>query len=731
MALMALNIGGAETHVVELSKELSRMGHEIVVTSAGGVYTKELKEAGIRHVRLPLHKKTPLSVIRSYFGLRRLIKEENFDVVHAHARIPAFILGILQKTMHFRFTTSAHLNFKVNAFWRKISNWGEKSIAVSEDIKQYLIDEYDMNPGCIGVTINGIDTERFSKEINADGFVTEFDIDRSNRHIVYISRMDTDRSAPAFNLVNIAPQILEKFPNTDIIIVGGGDDFARIKSHADNMNKRLGKRAIILTDARTDIAEITSISDVFVGVSRSALEAMSASKAVILSGNQGYIGIFEKDKFDLALRSNFCCRDSGPTTDEKLLSDVMTLLQSSKEEIDKLGAYNRLVIEENFSLHKMAKDYEDMYRSMRPYRYYKYGDVVLSGYYGFGNMGDDSLLTCIIDELRQVDPDVKITVFAKNPSKIRKTFGVRAVNRFSVLGMISALRHSKLLINGGGNLLQNSTSNRSLFYYLFVMRLAKHYNNKIMIYANGIGPIKGEKNLNSVKEALNDCDLVTLREDDSMALVKELGVTKPVVLRTADPVFRMKTAGKNRIALMRKNIGLDADKKYFAISLRRMDDDVCGMEKIAKLIKVINEKYGYLPVFVPMQPKYDSPTCRKVAELSGLDYKEIANVAGGELLGLLSDMEFALSMRLHTLIYACAAKVPPIGFLYDMKIAAFLKTVDSDSVLDSDWNLDGAMALIDKTVENKDAISSHMQECAERHSAVSHEDAKRAIELLK
>ena len=74
MALMGLEIGGAETHVVELSKELKKQGYDIIVASNGGVYEKELAEAGIRHYHVPLNQRNVLKMARSYFILKKIIK---------------------------------------------------------------------------------------------------------------------------------------------------------------------------------------------------------------------------------------------------------------------------------------------------------------------------------------------------------------------------------------------------------------------------------------------------------------------------------------------------------------------------------------------------------------------------------------------------------------------------------------------------------------------------------
>ena len=108
MATMGLDIGGAETHIVELSKELKHRGHEIAVVSNGGVYVPEITAAGIRHYEAPLHRRTLSDMRRSLAVLREVIRTEKPDVVHAHARIPAFLCGRLQKSMGFPFVTSCH-----------------------------------------------------------------------------------------------------------------------------------------------------------------------------------------------------------------------------------------------------------------------------------------------------------------------------------------------------------------------------------------------------------------------------------------------------------------------------------------------------------------------------------------------------------------------------------------------------------------------------------------------
>ena len=162
MATMGLDIGGAETHIVELAKELRHQGHDVIIVSHGGVFVPEVTAAGVRHYEAPMHRRSLPDMLRSRAILREIIRRENPDVVHAHARIPAFLCGSLQGRLNFPFVTSCHGVYQTGGALKLLSNWGQRTLAVSEDIRDYLIDQYGVPPERITLTINGIDTEKFS-----------------------------------------------------------------------------------------------------------------------------------------------------------------------------------------------------------------------------------------------------------------------------------------------------------------------------------------------------------------------------------------------------------------------------------------------------------------------------------------------------------------------------------------------------------------------------------------
>ena len=156
IALASLDIGGAETHVSELAAELHRRGHDIVAVSGGGVYAEYLESLGIRHYTVPLARRNIGDMVTSRRMLKKIIREEAPDIVHAHARIPAFIISTLKKCCDFVFVTTVHGAFDTSFFLRILSGWGVKTLAVSEDLKSYLLNNYNVDEKNIYTSINGI-----------------------------------------------------------------------------------------------------------------------------------------------------------------------------------------------------------------------------------------------------------------------------------------------------------------------------------------------------------------------------------------------------------------------------------------------------------------------------------------------------------------------------------------------------------------------------------------------
>lgn len=729
MATMALDIGGAETHIVELTKELRKQGHDVIVVSNGGVYEKEITAAGIRHYQAPLHRRSLGDMYRARGILKKVIAAEQPDIVHAHARIPAFLCGTLHRSMKFPFVTTAHWVFHTGGGLRYLTNWGQRTIAVSDDIKEYLIREYGIPAGHISVTINGIDTEKFSPAVDRTRVLEELGLDGSRPIVSYVSRMDADRALVARQLIEVAPRLAERVEGVQLLIAGGGNVYDELKTLSEQANEKIGRRCIVMPGARTDINEIVAAGDVFVGVSRAALEAMAAAKCVIVAGNEGYHGTFCAEKLPVAQEGNFCCRGLPQSDPETLLSDVAEALLMPKAERDALGAYGREVIEKYYSVGRMAADCLAMYDQVRRRKYH----VVMSGYYGFSNAGDDAILDSIRQSIGEVSQEVSITALSNDPEGTMRQYGINAIPRFHAGKVFSALRKCDVLLSGGGSLLQDTTSTRSILYYLAVMYTARLLGKPVMLYANGIGPVRREGNRRKTKNAVEKAVVVTLRDHGSETELREMGVTRPDLHVTADPVFRLTPAAPERAEELLCGCGLGAGKAFAVVSVREWPNTEKFSAELAVLCDHLHRTYGLEILFMMMQPSRDLAATERVrSAMEEPSYLLDSPCTPRELMGVLGKAKLCLAMRLHTMIFAARMAVPTMGLVYDPKVENYLKELDQPSAGHVEhFDAKAAIAAADKLMADYDGTLAALKAKSAALTAAAGENERLLLELLE
>ncbi len=730
LSLMQLNIGGAETHVVELAKELKRKGFNVIVTSNGGVYVKELEDEGIKHYVVPLQNKNPLNMIKATRLLKKIIIDEKIDIVHSHARIPSFILGKLHKKMKFPFVTTAHWVFNTSYGLKYITDWGEKVVAVSEDIKTYLMDNYHVPSGDINVTINGIDTDKFSPDTEYDDIKQEFGIKDDETVITYVSRMDESRSLVAKQLIGVVPQLDKAIDKLKVIVVGSGDDFENVKAIARKVNDEAGREVVVLTGARTDINKLIAPCRLFVGVSRAALEAMAAKKPVIIAGNEGYIGLFDENKLSVAIDTNFCCRGCEMSSGELVKNDILKFFALDDTEKDKLGSYGRELIKKEYSVSRMADDSIKVY----DWALQKNKEILISGYYGFRNSGDDALLKAIIQDLKTYKESPNITVLSANPRETVNVYRVNAINRLNMLKIIKHIKNADMLISGGGTLIQDRTSTKSLWYYLMIISLALKNNLKVMLYSNGIGPLEKKKNMKKTRKILDKVDLITLRDERSYQTLRDIGVKNPNVKVTADPALELKAADETRGREILKDAGVPDSGKILGISVRRwqtIGDDF--EDTVAKAADYAYEKYGYYTVFLPMQTSRDMAISQSIKKKMRHDASILEKrYSVSETMSVMRCFDLCIGMRLHTLIYAVINAVPLIGLVYDPKISSFMEYTHQTRYMDvENISADSLTGIIDECVANYDEIKSDLEKNYNQLNEKAQLNGKYAIELYE
>lgn len=730
MTLMSLDIGGAETHVAELSKQLVKLGHEVIIVAEKGAYWDGLLSSGIKLVRAPLDRRDITSMIASYKILKTVIKAEKPDIVHAHARIPAFLCHMVRKTVRFKFVTSAHGTYSTAFPLKMLTRWGSKTLAVSKDIKRYLKDNYHLKSKNIIVSVNGVDTDRFSPDSAYESVLDGLGFEKDAKRIVYMSRLNDDVCKPLFRLLDFFEEIEKDFPGLELMVIGDGNSYDKIAAKAKEINIRLSRTAVALTGAIVDVPRYIAAADIGIGVGRAILECMSMGKPVIVAGEEGYIGILDHNTLDVAIETNFTCRHRMDIHDDQFKNDLFSLLNMSNEQRLTLGAYGRSIIKEKYSLESMVKDNLALYDMVSGGEKF---DCTILGYYGFKNSGDDALLYAMVNSLREINPEININVLSFNPRETARLYKVNSVSRYNLAASRRAIKNSELFILGGGSLIQDVTSTKSIIYYLWMVNRALRMKTPVMLYANGIGPINKPANRRRARKILNRVNLITLRDPASFAELKKLGINRPEAVVTADPVFAAEMRNPENAEHLLKDAGLAEGEKFAIFSVRKWQDSSEDFdETFAAMADYVAEKHGLTPVFLPLHYPYDASLSRSIIK----KMKNRALFISGRTdipttLSIVDKSSFSVSVRLHMLIYAALAGAPSVGIAYDPKVAGFQESIGQPFINPSDFKAGSYEKLIDEQLENSQEISKKILESSQVLKASAKLTARMADELMR
>ncbi len=305
--------------------------------------------------------------------------------------------------------------------------------------------------------------------------------------------------------------------------------------------------------------------------------------------------------------------------------------------------------------------------------------IALSGYYGFHNIGDEAILDALICALRRHQPDVELIVFSFDPSHTSRTYGVEAVSRTHLPSVTRALRRADLLVSGGGGLLQDVTSIRSVPYYLGIMEMAMLLRTRVAVYAQGIGPLRNRFNCRWVKSVLSRVDFVSVRDRASAQFLAALGLKREIKI-TSDPVFFFEPPTREEVEAFWEahDVKISRNEPLVGIVLRPYPGETAFDRKIMDVIgrgcNYLEREFGARLVFLPCHLQKDLPLARELAsQSSSRSVIFEKNLSPREVLSLVGGLNLMIGMRLHALIFAAICGVPFIALPYDPKVNAFLK----------------------------------------------------------
>lgn len=356
--LPELNVGGVETGVVDLAKELVNNGHHSVVISNGGSLVPKLTLAGSRHYRLPVHKKSPFTILRMIAKVANIIEKEKIEIVHARSRVPAWIAYFASKRRGVSFITTAH-GYYNNYFFSRVMGWGKRVIVPSRVIGRHMIEDFKVQPQKIVLIPRGVDLDKFNSEH------LRFQDQQKKSGVGTIGLIG--RITPGkghLDFVKAVARVVREMPQLKVLIVG--DVAAGKEKYRDEMNllvRRLGlTRYVHFISWQKDIPKVLSQLDILVVPStipeafgRVIIEAQASGVPVIATNVGGIVDIIEDKQNGILI----------PPQDPAKMAKAIVELLKNKELAFSLAQKAREKVEREFDLTLMFRKTLELYQKVR------------------------------------------------------------------------------------------------------------------------------------------------------------------------------------------------------------------------------------------------------------------------------------------------------------------------------------------------------------------------------
>ena len=722
--------GGAKTHVHSLLQNLSRGMDITLVCFRGGPFAREAAELGIE---TRVCSGGFFSALRE---VRRMIAEEGFELVHTHGSRANLAGAILRSTCGRPVVSTIHSDYRLDYMGRPLAaaTYGvlnvlalrriKYHVGVSDAMRDLLISRRFPRETTFAI-YNGLDFSREPKRHDRAAFCARVGANVAPGDIVVGAAARLDPVKDLATLVRGFAAAREGHPELKLIIAGEGPERPALEALAEELGVR---GAVTLAGWLDDMEEFYSALDIntLSSLSETFPYALTEGAAyrlpTVASAVGGIPRLIEDGKTGFLF---------APGDWEKL-GARLAQLASDPGLRERLGAAVHERAAREFSVEATCREQRAVYEEILEREARGRSGVVICGAYGMGNSGDEAILDAIVAEMRAIDPLMPLTVMTRDPAGASARLGLTAVHTFNFPRFLAVMRRRALYINGGGSLIQDVTSRRSLWYYLFTLRAAKRLGCKVMMYGCGIGPVKRPGGVERTRRVLNSCvDAITLREPDSIEELARFGVTKPEIILASDPALTLPSAPAEEVDAALEAAGAAPGGKYICFALRLWPGFGEKAGVFAAAARHAHETYGLTPVFLPINHLDDGQAAALVAEKLG-DTPHVllpGPMSSALVIGLMSRMQVVVSMRLHGLIFAAGQGVPLIGVSYDPKVTAFLRCVDAGCVPLEGLEEGELCRLIDGAAA-RSGDAAALEENVRKLRAIEHRSMETAARLL-
>ncbi|NLI89976.1 MAG: polysaccharide pyruvyl transferase CsaB [Epulopiscium sp.] len=309
--------------------------------------------------------------------------------------------------------------------------------------------------------------------------------------------------------------------------------------------------------------------------------------------------------------------------------------------------------------------------------------IVISGYYGFNNTGDEAVLDSILKALKKEckGKKLEITVLSNEPDKTSSLYKANAINRWDMKSIYKEIKKCDLLISGGGSLLQDVTSNKTVPYYLLIIKIAQLYKKDVVFYSQGYGPVNKRHNKYLIKRVLNKVDHIFVRDRNSKKALVDIGIKTPTIVVAADPVLGMVVDRQADIRAREIIEKHGSKRKRVGIYLRSWENDQLLIKK-TNILTTMLDKAGFDVFLIPMQEPDDAEFLSKITADRLSVHRVVDKLSIEEVFALTGQMDIVIGMRLHALIMATAQGVATVGLSYDPKVDDFMDMIGNEHCFD-------------------------------------------------
>ena len=675
--------GGAKTHVLSLLVELNKSITADLVCFMSGPFSEEAAALGI-----------PLTVFDGSFAdsvrhVREMVKRGNYDLIHCHGSRANLIGAMVKSACGLPVVSTVHSDYRLDYMGRpgaaitygRMNAWAlrrlDYRVCVSDEMRRILINR-GFAPNRLFAIYNGIDFSKSPEKTDRAKYFADIGCPFPADAVVAGIAARLDPVKDVGTLIRGFAIAHEKCPALRLMIAGDGMEMESLKT----LTKELGVSGDVFFAGwvkdmprfygALDINTLTSVSETF---PYAITEGARAHLPTVSSAVGGVPMLVRQGETGLLFEPG----------DTDALGEALIKLASDGELRRKMGEaiYEKGAAE--FSTETTCRTqleiYDTILRREKMRENHEKNGVVICGAYGHGNAGDEAILEAIVGEMRGIDKNMPITVLSRRPGETMRLRGVNSIYRFDYPGFRRAMRSAKLYINGGGSLIQNVTSRRSLRYYLYTIRTARHLGCRVVMYGCGIGPVSGEADIAKARKTINEnVDIITLREPDSLEELKRFGIDKPEIILSSDPAMNLPPAEDWEVDAFMRARGMDPEGHYICFALRKWPGFDERARDIALAARHAHDDLGLTPVFLSINHVDDTRASEKVTEyLEGTPYCIISSALGSAMtIGLMARMSTVVSMRLHGLIFAAGQGVPLVGISYDPKVLAFLKYIGQE-----------------------------------------------------